>query len=144
MVMGILIHTMTNGKHGLIFSVFGLCLGFLLLFIPYCLKVMGAGDVKLIAGVGAVLGLKGVLSAFLFTSLFGGIYSCVLLLTIKEDLSDQESRRTRNASLLKSEAVEKRNFYLNEQKAFVLPYGVVICLGTLCSLMVDLYRSSIT
>jgi prepilin peptidase CpaA len=34
---------------------------------------MGAGDVKLLAGLGALLGAKAVLSVFLLTSLFGGL-----------------------------------------------------------------------
>ena len=143
-VVAIIIHTMTNGKQGLIFSLFGLCLGFLLLFIPYCLKVMSAGDVKLIAAVGAVLGLKGVFHAFLFTSLVGGIYSLVLLLRIKRPFKKRKNAKTQFISLSKSVAAEKRNSCFNELSTCVLPYGVVICLGTLCSLIANFYKSSIT
>ncbi len=40
---------------------------------------MGAGDVKLMGAVGAVLGPKNVLNAFLFTGIIGGIYAMMVL-----------------------------------------------------------------
>ena len=39
----------------------------------YLLRAMGAGDVKLLAAVGAVLGLQGALFAALFSLLAGGL-----------------------------------------------------------------------
>ena len=40
--------------HGFLFSGKGLLVGFLILLIPYLLGGMGAGDVKLMAAIGAI------------------------------------------------------------------------------------------
>ncbi len=55
-------------------------LGISLLFVPYLLGAMGAGDAKLMGVVGGVLGVKGVFYAFLFSAMVGGIYAVVLTL----------------------------------------------------------------
>jgi prepilin peptidase CpaA len=54
-------------------SVAGIALGLGLMLPGYLLGATGAGDVKLMASVGAILGPGLVLSAFLFTGLAGGL-----------------------------------------------------------------------
>jgi prepilin peptidase CpaA len=56
-------------------SVTGLFLGALLMLPGHLLGATGAGDVKFMAGVGAVVGVPIVLSAFLFTAVAGGVLS---------------------------------------------------------------------
>ena len=80
MACGIGYHVLVHGYQGLIFSLTGLAAGFGLLILFYILGGMGAGDVKLMAAVGAVLGAKGVFVVFLFTALYGGLYSLGLML----------------------------------------------------------------
>jgi prepilin peptidase CpaA len=48
------------------------------------LSAMGAGDVKLMAAAGAILGAKGIFITFLITALYGGIYSLVMILTRRD------------------------------------------------------------
>jgi leader peptidase (prepilin peptidase)/N-methyltransferase len=43
-------------------------------------EAMGGGDVKLMAGVGALLGWQGVLSTLMMGSFFGAVYGLVLML----------------------------------------------------------------
>ena len=54
-------------------SLAGLVLGLLLMLPGYALGATGAGDVKLMAAVGAIVGPALVLSAFICTSLAGGV-----------------------------------------------------------------------
>ena len=54
-------------------SVVGLMLGFALMMPGHALGATGAGDVKLMAAVGAIVGPALVVSAFLFTALAGGV-----------------------------------------------------------------------
>lgn len=54
-------------------SLAGFVFGLLLMLPGYSLGATGAGDVKLMAAVGAILGPALVLSAFLCTSLAGGV-----------------------------------------------------------------------
>jgi prepilin peptidase CpaA len=79
MLMALIYHTVANGVSGLIFSSLGLIVGLGLFSIPFFMGIMGAGDAKLMGSVGAVLGLRGVLNASLFTAVAGGIFAFILL-----------------------------------------------------------------
>jgi prepilin peptidase CpaA len=66
------VHGLTAGLPGLKESGLGLIGGFLVMLVPYLFRVLGAGDVKLMAAVGAGLGSSALLTVVLFTSLAGG------------------------------------------------------------------------
>jgi prepilin peptidase CpaA len=57
---------------GLLVAIAGLGAGLLVLLPVYALRVMGAGDVKLMAMVGAMVGFPDILYALLFTLIAGG------------------------------------------------------------------------
>lgn len=63
------------GGIGLLGAIGGLVAGLATLLPMYLLRVMGAGDVKLMAMVGAFLGTEDVLGAVLATLLAGGVLS---------------------------------------------------------------------
>jgi prepilin peptidase CpaA len=70
--------TWQSGVHGLTESASGLLTG-LALFLPFfALGGMGAGDVKLLAAVGAWLGPWGAFWAAVWTSLAGGAFAVVI------------------------------------------------------------------
>lgn len=77
--IGFIYHGITGGLHGLAYSASGLVLGCALFMVFYFLAGMGAGDVKLMGAVGALLGPHGVILSALFTALAGGVYAIVLL-----------------------------------------------------------------
>ena len=81
-MLGVIIHSVANGLDGFIFSLEGFGLGFGLLLIFYMLGGMGAGDVKLLGAVGAIIGPYDVFIAFLVTSCLGGLYAiCLMVMT---------------------------------------------------------------
>ena len=65
---------------GLLWAFAGLCVGLLVLLPLYMFRVMGAGDVKLMAMVGAFLGMPDIFSALVFTLVTGGIAALVFAL----------------------------------------------------------------
>jgi prepilin peptidase CpaA len=69
-----------GGLDGFLFSLGGLALGFAAFLFPYLLGGMGAGDVKLMGGVGAVLGPANTLIALLFIAIAGGVIALGLML----------------------------------------------------------------
>jgi prepilin peptidase CpaA len=77
-------HSIVSGFNGLLFSAGGLALGLGLLFIPYLLGGMGAGDAKLMGVVGGVVGAKAVIMAFLCTAFVGGIYALALIFVYRQ------------------------------------------------------------
>lgn len=62
--------------------IFGALLGFVLfLAIALATDAMGGGDIKLIAGLGAIFGVEGVLFIVFFSFVIGAVISVVLLIT---------------------------------------------------------------
>ncbi|MEN8260683.1 MAG: A24 family peptidase [Pseudomonadota bacterium] len=73
-------HSWMSGWLGLLNSLGGLALGLLLLLPLYLRRVMGAGDVKLMATAGAFLGWSDTLIATSFSLMAGGVFALFLLL----------------------------------------------------------------
>ena len=74
------VHAMQGGMAELADAGLGLAAGFAVLLIPYLLGGMGAGDVKLLALVGACKGALFVLSASVYMGLLGALLAAGVLL----------------------------------------------------------------
>lgn len=133
MAVGLSYHVYTAGLQGFLFGLEGLILGFALLVVFYLLGGMGAGDVKLMAGVGSVLGPKVVFVAFLFTALAGGIYAIVILM-IHGKLKNY-LLTIKNLILMRKSVIVPSE---DKEKLPVLCYGVAIAVGTFIAVI--LYR----
>jgi prepilin peptidase CpaA len=68
---GLVYHMARRGLAGLAWSAGGAAVGFLVLLIFYCWGGMGAGDLKLAAAFGALLGPSGILLAALLAAPLG-------------------------------------------------------------------------
>jgi prepilin peptidase CpaA len=79
LLSGLLYHAWVGGLPGLGASAVGALFGFLILFLFYLMGGIGGGDVKLLAAVGAWLGLPLTFFVFIVTSLAAGIYAVALL-----------------------------------------------------------------
>ncbi|HSL62837.1 MAG TPA: A24 family peptidase [Desulfotignum sp.] len=123
-------HGLVHGMTGVFFSLAGAGTGLGLLIIFYMLSVMGAGDVKLMAAAGAILGAKGIFITFLITAIYGGIYSLVMILTHR-DIFKGFFRELFN-TLLTFLLIKK--YYpvtvSEDRKRPKLCYGIAIALGT--------------
>lgn len=78
-LFGLGFHSIAVSGHGVLFSLEGLGLGLVLLLGFYAYGGMGAGDVKLLAAIGAVVGPLHVFVGFLFAALFGGLYAVAMM-----------------------------------------------------------------
>ena len=76
---GLLIAFRDKGWSGAGSSVAGLVAGFAVFFLFYALGAMGGGDVKLMAGFGAVLGWSRIWEASLWTAAAGGILALAVV-----------------------------------------------------------------
>jgi prepilin peptidase CpaA len=61
-------------------SLAGLIVGLMLMMPGHMMGATGAGDVKLMAAVGAILGIQLVVTAFLFTAIAGGVLAVAVAL----------------------------------------------------------------
>ena len=130
-------HVVMNGLGGLLFSAGGLALGIAVLILPYLMGGMGAGDVKLMGAVGAILGAKGVFIAFLFTAIIGGVYALIVVLIKRQHFKDFF---TIQAATLKTFIFTKQFIPIsgdNNGKKPKLCYGIAIALGTLFSVFLE-------
>ena len=76
---GLVYHGIANGAEGLAGSALGVLCGFAIMLVFYLMGGMGAGDVKLMAGVGAWLGMPLTFVVFLASALAAGVYAIVLV-----------------------------------------------------------------
>ena len=76
---GIAVNTIYQGWGGFLGSIEGIALGILCLIFFYIKGGMGAGDVKLLGAIGAVMGPHLVVYVFGFAAILGGLYSLAML-----------------------------------------------------------------
>lgn len=81
---GLLSSVVFNGFDGFKFSLTGFIAGLGIFMIPYILGGMGAGDVKLMAAIGALKGWEFSLLTALFGALTGGIIVIIYLIPQKK------------------------------------------------------------
>lgn len=79
-LIGCLINFMEKGLSGLSFSVEGWLTPVIFLILFYYINVMGAGDIKLFAAIGAIMGLPFVIFSFTFTVCLGSIIGLALMI----------------------------------------------------------------
>lgn len=120
-VLGLLLQARASGLEGLAMAIFGTCLGLSVLFPFYLLRVMGAGDVKLLAGLGALVGPHTLVSIVIFSALAGGVIAAIML-----------ARRGRLLLTLRSMLLRQSPPSLSGATA---PYAVAIAAGTYLSLV---------
>ncbi|WP_235832546.1 A24 family peptidase [Acetivibrio mesophilus] len=80
MLIGLVTSLVLEGIPGLFESFIGIVAPFLLLFILYALRMLGAGDVKLFSAIGAVLGYKAVLFIMAYSFLAGGVIAVMIVI----------------------------------------------------------------
>ncbi len=118
---------------GLWFSLKGLGLAVGIYFVLYLLRGMGAGDVKLMAAIGAAAGPWNWLGILFLTAILGGVAAIVLV------FAKQRVRKTfRNMALMLQSLRYGRAPYrdnpeldVGNEQALRLPHAVVIAVGTL-------------
>ena len=116
---------------GLLFSLEGLGLAFLVYFPLYLLRGMGAGDVKLMAAVGAIVGPALWLWVLFFTAVLGGIVGVIVVLskgrvhrTLQNLWMILVSIRYRQAPYATNPELD-----VSTDQGLRLPHGVIIAVG---------------
>jgi prepilin peptidase CpaA len=121
------------GWAGLGWSLVGTAVGLGLLLPAYAIGGMGAGDVKLLAGVGAWIWGTATLYAFCASALIGGVIAVAMVLwrhDWRHHLSQfwtitNEILTVRDPDALSAIAAQRKSTML------LLPYGIPIALGSI-------------
>jgi prepilin peptidase CpaA len=121
------------GWTGLIYSLIGTVVGLALLLPAYAIGGMGAGDVKLLAGVGAWVGGTNTLYAFAATAVIGGIIAVIMVLIGKGWDKHRNQFWMICNEIMTVKDPEKLATIAAERKPtmMLLPYGIPIAIGTI-------------
>ncbi|MDB6353955.1 prepilin peptidase [Trichococcus sp. K1Tr] len=146
-VVGLLFNLINGGWIGLLNSFLGLLAGIAIFFIPFAVGGMGAGDVKLMGAIGALMGWRFSMETAIYSALVGGVMVLVFLLytgkmrdtliwmlmALVQLLNRIIQKRGYSETLMKAE----QTFYRNgqEYKKIYIPYGVAIAGGAVLVLL---------
>ena len=130
---GLAYSTCVGGVAGFGAGMLGMCVGLLTLLPLYSVGGMGAGDVKLMAGIGAWLGWQITFAAFCVSTVVGAVMAIVMVLrkgTMKHHYENfllilSEWMVIKNPAELSRIAAERK------PRMMLLPYGIPICIGTI-------------
>lgn len=134
---GLLLNSIVAGPAGLWNSLGGLALGFASYLSLYGLRAMGAGDVKLMAAVGAILGPASWLVVFIASAAAAGVLAIGMIVwkrRVQETLQNaifilQELTR------LRAPHVRHQHLDIRDPRAMNMPHAVAIAVGTAGCLM---------
>ncbi|MHB8973488.1 MAG: A24 family peptidase [Pirellulaceae bacterium] len=118
---------------GLGWSLAGMAVGLALLLPLYAIGGMGAGDVKLLAGVGAWMGVTHTLHAFCVTAIVGGVLAVAMVVFRRSWMKHAnqlwmivgEILAIRDPDQLSTIAAQRKSSML------LLPYGIPIAIGSI-------------
>jgi len=140
-LLGLAMNGFLYGWPGLRMSLTGLAVGFGAYFMLYSLRAMGAGDVKLMAAVGAMVGWQDWFGIFIVTAIVGGFASMALMA-----MRGRVRKTLWNVGFVITEMKHGRAAYLSNEeldvrssKAIGLPHAAVIAAGTLMFLALSIH-----
>lgn len=121
------------GWEGLGWSLLGTVVGLALLLPAYAIGGMGAGDVKLLAGVGAWILIQHTVNSFCASAVIGALMAVMMVVTRRawKKHQDQfwlilnEIMVIKNPDQLAAIAAERK------PRMLLLPYGIPIAIGTI-------------
>lgn len=138
LVVGFGLNTfLLEGATGFLYSAKGMGLALLIYFPLYLLRAMGAGDAKLMAAVGSIVGWGNWLAIFVLTAVIGGVMGLVVLL-----FAGRIRKTFWNLGWMINEIIHFRAPYRSSEeldvrsaKAMRMPHGVSIALGCIAFLI---------
>src|SRR4051794_26020306 len=122
-----------GGREMLLWSLAGMAVGLISLLPLYAIGGMGAGDVKLMAGLGAWMGPSLTLGAFVSSALVGGVLGLAMIAVSGDWIHHWAMMHTighevlsiRNPAQLAERAGERK------KDMTLLPYGIPIAVGSI-------------
>lgn len=131
---GVIINGIFDGLDGVLASLAGCALAFALMFALHIFGAMGAGDVKLFAAVGSVVGLGLVLQTFVVVAVTGGVIAVYTMIRAGTVRSSLHNVLMIFVSFLPGWKMPRVTAPIDRR--YTVPYGVAITFGSLISLAI--------
>jgi len=129
LISGITLNFVLGGFHGALSSIGGCVLAFILMFILHIFGAMGAGDVKLFAAIGSVIGAHLVLPTFVVVVLTGGLLA--LVTTLRSGVFVTTMHRVLQILVGLLPGWQMPKFSVPTDRRLTIPYGAAITIGAI-------------
>ena len=129
LITGLTLNFANHGLNGLLSSAGGCVFAFILMFILHVFGAMGAGDVKLFAAIGSVIGAQLVLPTFVVVVLTGGVLA--LVSTLRSGVFGTTMHRVLQILVGLLPGWRMPKFSVPADRRLTVPYGVAITIGTI-------------
>ena len=129
LISGLTLNIVTGGLNGGLNSLGGCVLAFILMFMLHVFGAMGAGDVKLFAAIGSVIGAQLVLPTFVVVVLTGGVLALVSI--VRSGVFTTTMHRVLQIFVGLLPGWQMPKFTVPADRRLTIPYGVAITIGTI-------------
>lgn len=136
LIAGLTINISFGGARGALSSLGGIAIAFIPMFLMHVFGAMGAGDVKLFAAIGAVVGLPLVPTTFVVVVMLGGVLAIYSMIRSGTVFSTLHGVLRVIVGILPG--WEMPRFSLPADRKHTIPYGVAIMVGSV--IVVALFR----
>jgi len=127
---GLVVNTLVFGMDGLLNATKGLGIGLVCFIVFYLLGAMGAGDVKLVAGIGALVGGDKIVLVMVCAVFFGGLMAVIQLgITLWQIYV--------SPLFLPQHGKGEKKMTLRAGLKKTLPYGIAISCGTFITFLIS-------
>jgi prepilin peptidase CpaA len=138
--IGLLLRAYFYGWHGLLSGLGGFLLAGGIIFVFYLVRAMGAGDLKLLAALGSIVGPTYSVTILLATAIAGGVMAIIYAIY----RGRLRSTVANVGSVVKHHAVaglqEHPELNLENPQTLRMPYGLAVAAGTLYTFVVTCWR----
>jgi prepilin peptidase CpaA len=131
LLLGVAVHTAIGGWHGALFAVEGAAVAMLLLLTPVLIRVLGAGDWKLVGAVGAFLGPVLVLFVLFGSILGSGIMALVQMIYARRVIETFRNMKTLVRGFFAFGLKPNPEMSLDNPARMKLPFGVAVAAATI-------------
>jgi prepilin peptidase CpaA len=128
LIAGVTINISYGGWHGAVSSLGGFAVAFIPMFLMHVFGAMGAGDVKLFAAIGAVVGLPLVPMTFVVVVMLGAVLAIYSMIRSRTVFSTLHGVARVFVGILPG--WEMPRFSLPPDRQHTIPYGVAIMIGS--------------
>jgi len=129
LIGGLTLNFALGGFRGGLNSLGGCVLAFILMFILHVFGAMGAGDVKLFAAIGSVIGAQLVLPTFVVVVLTGGVLALASIL--RSGVFSTTMHRVLQIFVGLLPGWQMPKFSVPADRRLTIPYGVAITIGAI-------------
>lgn len=131
LIAGLILNFAIGGVRGGISALGGCVFAFILMFMLHVFGAMGAGDVKLFAAIGSVIGAQLVLQTFVVVVLTGGVLA--LFNILRTGIFRTTMIRVLQIFVGMLPGWQMPKFSVPADRRLTVPYGVAITIGAIIS-----------